>query len=203
MSNITDKNIFPAFIRFIDINEEIIVKTLTLIDQFISSDKWNSIDHIPGQTHTTYHSDINQNFLGMIEAYDLLNEINLQSCDYLKKIGMSSEKGFNITSWLNVNTPGTGHIIHEHYGGLISGTIYFAVPKNSGNIIFYDNNKTKVQSNLFHRNYQNKITEYNQEFISIEPSVATMILFESWLSHSVGQNVSNENRISVSFNIGI
>jgi uncharacterized protein (TIGR02466 family) len=197
-----DKLIFPAFIRIIEVDRNIILRTQNLISQFLQSEKWNSLEHLVGQTLTTYYSDSKQNFLGDIGAYDLLGEINLNTCGYLRKLGMSPDKGFNITSWLNVNPFGTGHVIHEHYGALISGTVYIKVPKNSGNIVFYDNNKTRVQNNLFHRKYQDIITEYNKEFISIEPVEATMILFESWVSHSVDQNITNENRISVSFNIG-
>lgn len=203
MSKINDKNIFPAFLRLVSIDPKIVFDTQKLINKFIQSDEWNNLNHNPGQTYTTYHFDKHQNFLGKIKAYQLLEEINLQACAYLEKLGMSSDKEFSITSWLNVNPPGTGHIIHEHYGAIISGTIYFQVPKNSGNIIFYDNNKTRVQNNLFHRRYQNKLTEYNTEFISIEPIEADMIIFESWLSHSVDQNISNQDRISVSFNIGM
>jgi uncharacterized protein (TIGR02466 family) len=197
-----DKLIFPAFIRIIEIDNDIILRTQNLIFQFLQSEKWNSLEHLTGQTLTTYYFDDKQNFLGDIGAYDLLREINLNACEYLEKLGMSSDKGFNITSWLNVNPSGTGHVIHEHYGAMISGTVYIKVPKNSGNIVFYDNNKTRVQNNIFYRRYQDRITEYNKEFISVEPAEAIMILFESWVSHSVDRNITDENRISVSFNIG-
>ena len=37
--------------------------------------------------------------------------------------------------------------------------------------------------------------------MSYTPVVGEMIMFESWLQHTVQQNMSDENRISIGFNI--
>lgn len=41
-----------------------------------------------------------------------------------------------------------------------------------------------------------------QRFVSVKPAVGEVLLWESWLRHEVPMNMSEEERISVSFNYG-
>jgi uncharacterized protein (TIGR02466 family) len=41
-----------------------------------------------------------------------------------------------------------------------------------------------------------------QRFVYVKPAVGEVLLWESWLRHEVPMNMSEEERISVSFNYG-
>ena len=41
---------------------------------------------------------------------------------------------------------------------------------------------------------------HNRNFIYVQPSPGTVLLWESWLRHEVPTNMAKEDRISVSFN---
>ena len=90
--------------------------------------------------------------------------------------------------WANVNNKGVGNYPHIHSGDL-SGVFYLKVPDNSGNIVFI---------NPAQRSERQTIRVSNRE-IHVKPLVC--LLFPSWLEHYVKPNESEENRISISFNI--
>ena len=46
-------------------------------------------------------------------------------------------------------------------------------------------------------------TQINSSIQSISPEAGTLIIFPSWLDHSVNQNLSDADRISMSFNINL
>ena len=48
-----------------------------------------------------------------------------------------------------------------------------------------------------------KYTEYSTEIVTIEPEEGDLLIFPSYLYHAVGENLSDDNRVVVSFNIDI
>lgn len=90
--------------------------------------------------------------------------------------------------WANVNNKGAGNYPHIHSGDL-SGVFYLKIPDNSGNIVFI---------NPAQRSERQTIRIANRE-IHVGPLVC--LLFPSWLEHYVKPNESEEDRISISFNI--
>ena len=97
--------------------------------------------------------------------------------------------------WVNVNGYGNTNACHDHYDRTppagpvgISGVFYISIPKpGMGNITFYNDAPPYMK-------------ELHSKSMSIEPKENTLILFPSWLEHSVSQSKSDEPRISMSFN---
>jgi uncharacterized protein (TIGR02466 family) len=75
------------------------------------------------------------------------------------------------------------------------------VPENSGDILFHNPLEARRVSNTFFERIKKEDTQYNFSHVKYSPVVGEMLIFESWLQHTVQQNKSNGNRISVSFNI--
>ena len=46
-----------------------------------------------------------------------------------------------------------------------------------------------------------KYNEYTSDIWNIIPEEGKLVLFPSWLEHEVDQNLSQEKRISISFNL--
>jgi uncharacterized protein (TIGR02466 family) len=75
------------------------------------------------------------------------------------------------------------------------------MPENSGDISYHNPLETRRMSNTFFERIKKEENDYNFSHVKYTPVVGEMILFESWLQHTVQQNMSNENRISIGFNI--
>ncbi len=99
--------------------------------------------------------------------------------------------------WAIVNTGGSTNSKHQHGNSTISGAYYVSAPESCGDIVFYDPRPAPVfyypkavSSNLL-----------NAQVNSITPKEGALILFPSYVDHSVNENLSNEERIVISFNI--
>jgi uncharacterized protein (TIGR02466 family) len=114
-----------------------------------------------------------------------------------QQLKVKKEYGKSFDYWININSFEHFNGQHVHAGSLISGCVYLKVPKNSGNLFFHPN----IMEHYFYNTYTDYNTDFaseNTEFIAEEKKV---ILFPSFLSHSVSANNSNEDRISIAFNI--
>ena len=115
--------------------------------------------------------------------------------------------GFYMNSlWFMVNSKGGYNHKHQHFHKTdcaLSGVFWIKVPKNSGNIIFY--NPEEYCNYQVNESYSNIIKNiFNQKSsYSISPQEGKVLLFPSHLDHSVDKNCSDEDRISISFNINI
>ena len=101
--------------------------------------------------------------------------------------------------WAIVNTGGSGNLRHQHGNSTISGAYYVRAPINSGDIVFYDPRPAPVYS---HPNVVNP-NLLNAQINGISPKEGALVLFPSYLDHSVNENKSGEERIVISFNIKI
>lgn len=91
--------------------------------------------------------------------------------------------------WGNINYKNNYNGAHTH-SGIISGVFYCHVPENSGNLVLV-NPAVRSDGHLLRApNYV------------IKPERLALILFPSWLEHYVEPNLSEDKRISISFNIG-
>ncbi len=99
--------------------------------------------------------------------------------------------------WVNVNGPNSFNQLHTHPNSLISGVYYVKTPGASGELILHDPRKqaSVYQAPLTGRNFRN-VHQYQ-----VEPREGRLVLFPAWLEHGVGQNLSQEERVSFSFNI--
>jgi uncharacterized protein (TIGR02466 family) len=107
---------------------------------------------------------------------------------------------FNIsTCWANINGKFASNSIHNHPNSILSGVYYLKAPEDCGGIYFSDPRPAARMLNP-------PVMEFNLwtlPKVSYKPHEGTMILFPSWLLHGVDTNMSEESRISLSFNIGM
>ena len=105
---------------------------------------------------------------------------------------------YDVDAWVNINYNGSSNDPHEHLtrGGFLSGILYVKVPHNSGNIVFQDaRNYMQLRSEpLMYYNDGNSTAPYT-------PLENELLLFPYWLIHGVEENKSNEERVSIAFNI--
>jgi uncharacterized protein (TIGR02466 family) len=163
------------------------------------------INSIPPTTTTvisTYCKDTGRtNYLEEIGATDLLEQIYIKSKEFGDALGYCIDKDFIISTWLQINPPGTGYERHCHHGAAISGVLYVKVPENGGNLVFHSPLETKQASRAKYKTIKNNENSYT--IWTVEAKKEKIILFEPWLHHSVETNKSNDIRISIGFNVSL
>ena len=99
--------------------------------------------------------------------------------------------------WINVLEPGGTHTGHIHTNSIISGTLYVDVPDGASAIRFED---PRLALMMAAPPRKARAAAHNRNFIYVQPSAGTVLLWESWLRHEVPVNMAGADRISVSFN---
>lgn len=100
--------------------------------------------------------------------------------------------------WINVNNKGGYNRPHTHVGSIFSGVFYVKGSKDCGNLVF-------MHPNIYHDVFVPKVKqldEYSSNRWEITPRENALILFSSEIVHYVETNLTNEDRISIAFNIG-
>ena len=111
------------------------------------------------------------------------------------KIG---SEDFEITGcWANVNAPGASHAVHSHPNNFLSGVYYVQVQPGGDTINFHD---PRIQTGII-RPPVTELTQENTDQVVVSVSDGMLLVFPSYLQHSVASNQSDAERISVSFNI--
>ena len=104
-----------------------------------------------------------------------------------------------LNMWSIINPKNTFNIRHHHPNSALSAAYYVKAKKNSGKINFFDPKDVKTM-------YHPPIKTYNElssEVVAVEPEEGKLLLFPAYLQHSVGENLSSEDRIVISFNVNI
>ena len=104
-----------------------------------------------------------------------------------------------INMWTIINIGGSKNLRHQHGNSTISGAYYVKAPQNCGDIVFYDPRPAPV----FYYPTTRSANFLNAQTHGINPKEGALILFPSYLDHSVNENLSNNERIVISFNISI
>ncbi|SHL60009.1 conserved hypothetical protein [Roseovarius marisflavi] len=99
--------------------------------------------------------------------------------------------------WINILPEGGTHSSHIHPHSVISGTTYVAMPDGASALKLEDPRSAMMMAAPARRK---DAREELKTFIYAKPAVGDVLLWESWLRHEVPMNMSEEDRISVSFN---
>lgn len=99
--------------------------------------------------------------------------------------------------WVNILESGGTHTGHIHANSIISGTVYVDVPAGASAIRFED---PRLPMMMAAPPRIDRAGPMNCQFVHVQPSPGTVLLWESWLRHEVPTNMASEDRISVSFN---
>lgn len=110
--------------------------------------------------------------------------------------------------WAIVNPPGAFNLAHIHPGCLWSGVYYVQAPRGSGKISFTDPRVANIMNKPVYAK-GSSVPKKCWTKVSFTPTPGRMILFPSWLYHSVGLNRadpvlpdgSHGERIIISFNL--
>ena len=105
---------------------------------------------------------------------------------------------FEITGcWATVLAKGASHPIHAHPNNFLSGVYYVRTDVGADRINFHD---PRPQTGVI-RPPVLELTAENTDQVVVQVRSGTLLIFPSWLEHSVDANPNEAERISVSFNV--
>lgn len=105
---------------------------------------------------------------------------------------------FEITAcWATVLARGAAHKVHHHPNNFLSGVYYVRTQPGADTINFHD---PRNQTGII-RPPVVELTTENTDQVVVRVSNGTLLLFPSYLQHSVDANASEEERVSISFNV--
>ena len=99
--------------------------------------------------------------------------------------------------WINLLPEGGIHTSHIHPHSVISGTTYVKMPEGASALKLED---PRSQMMMAAPPRLKDAREELKTFVYVKPAVGDVLLWESWLRHEVPMNMSEDDRISVSFN---
>ena len=176
--------------ELIAVQEELdkVVADLKAKDSFKHNDQW-----LPN-THKLSDTSFASNLLLDYETINFLEALKFHVYEYMRILDVPVTKiqEFRIIqSWMT-NT-GKHEFAHTHNHGSvdIAGVYYYKTNGADGSINFM-NPIPQFSTYLF---------EHLPNNVSYEPKVGKFILFPGWLDHGVPANYTDDERISISFNL--
>jgi uncharacterized protein (TIGR02466 family) len=147
---------------------------------------------LPGQTWQT-HQDLHRR-PEFAELVRLIRSAAAGVLDYLQV----EHEGFEITGcWANVNPDGSPHSTHTHPNNYLSGVYYGKTGPGADSVRFVD---PRPQIHQISPRVK-KQGPMNAPQAFVDAPAGRLVLFPAWLAHSVPQNASGHERISVAFNV--
>lgn len=132
---------------------------------------------------------------------------------YWDKLGFLESKEPYITDmWANMHGEMGETGLHNHGGSILSGALYITVPRNSGFIKFLNPLELiwfqSPHQIDFDFRYNDEKLKFKKEslldyFITEEVSNSDLLIWPSWLKHCTEKNLSESDRVVVSFNFGL
>lgn len=147
--------------------------------------------------YTNYGGNSNI-ILDYTECDPLKKEI-LDFAEHISKEVSIYGKPFIESSWFSINNKYSYHESHKHLPSVWSGVYYVKADQNDAKIIF--EHKEKQDSSWpFYSDYKH---DYTTNTFSLSPVSGNLLFFPSYLSHRVAQQTVDQERITISFNIGM
>ncbi len=105
-----------------------------------------------------------------------------------------------ITSmWSIINKKDSFNERHHHGNSSLSAAYYVNADKDSGDIVFYD----PRHAFTFSHPENLHVNDLNAQVKSVTPKSGLLVLFPSYLEHSVKPSKSTEDRVVISFNVSL
>lgn len=132
--------------------------------------------------------------------YKLIAYVEDYTANYFSMLGYKKNLTYKVNDlWVNINGKNNSNHPHVHPGSSASG-VYFVKcdPKLSGRIVFIN-----PHAYNFNEDYINEYSPANSGKHFHYPVEGKLLIFQPWISHYVEPNLDINDRISISFNIGL
>jgi uncharacterized protein (TIGR02466 family) len=139
-----------------------------------------------------------QTLIGFIDA-----AVHRSTCELLGKAPEQCVRDWTIRAWANINRRFHYNELHYHIGGFWSGVYYVSTPadmaEGHGSIRFKCPSAGPMLADTIKSPRWLKGVFKNT--IAFKPTPGLLLLFPTWLEHSVDPHVAEGERISIGFDV--
>ena len=192
ISKISTLNFFPTFVWVCDLKPEEYLPLNEALAEKIEAAIASVGGYIVG--------DARQSETDLQEMEDLapLMTTALHAADQILEFLELQRCAMRVSGcWASVGGPGNFHMEHSHPNNFLSGVYYVSTPSGGDRINFHD---PRPQANVMAPRVKASSAK-NAQRASITVKPGSIVLFPSWLRHSVDTNTSSEMRTSIAFNL--
>lgn len=129
---------------------------------------------------------------------NLISVIKSAAVEFADGIQINSNLEIN-SFWININKFKDYNQYHTHPGSIFSGVYYIKTSKNCGSIQFKHPCSLGIENCWDQKKQQ--LNPFNSCVWDLEPVENRLLIFPSWIEHQVLPNLSQSDRISISFNL--
>lgn len=155
-----------------------------------------------------WHSDTDMTTWGGAPARTLAEVAVRSVSGHMVDIARAGKRNFNwdIEMWANVNGPGAANQLHCHPGSFWSGVYYVdaggADVEGAGGELVLEDPRYPTAYMLFpDLVFKSADGEPMASQVPVRPEAGLMVLFPSWLRHSVRPHGGTEDRVSIALNL--
>lgn len=169
---------------------------LSIAEDDEAGQDWCEANDFPGYTSYASLTDLAWRFPIFKDIVDSLDQHVAAFAEDLQ-FDLDDRKLVLEDIWINILPEGGSHSAHIHPHSVISGTTYVAMPEGASALKLEDPRHAMMMA------APPRLKDAREEmknFVYVKPAVGDVLLWESWLRHEVPMNMSEDHRISVSFN---
>jgi len=176
--------------------DELAASCYSIAEDDKAGQAWCEENGYPGYTSYASLTDLGWRFPIFADLIKLLDKHVVAFAEDLQ-FDLDGKKLTLEDIWINILPEGGTHGSHIHPHSVISGTTYVAMPDGASALKLEDPRLPMMMAAPVRR--KDARPEMRQ-FAYVTPEVGEVLLWESWLRHEVPMNMSEDERISVSFN---
>ena len=187
----------PVFHYEIEEHKEINKKLKKIILDWKEKEKGLQVSNVLG-----WHSDYVDSKINF--APEKINFFTNIINDVQKKICETEEYKFELkltNLWAMVNKKYAYNKQHSHPGCHWAGVYYVQCPPKCGSLLLKIGETREAYPQPIYKKQGHELQQHQFTSVSVQPKEGQMIMFPSWVQHEVEPNLSDEDRISISFNL--
>ena len=187
--------IFPSYLcvkKFeLDNQIQILQNIKNIHEEFVKSDTLN--------VETVYSQNASASLVDEEDFAEVKNKLELFLCDIFENFFNFVDVNPYISDmWTTCIKPKEQGQSHYHSNSLMSG-VWYPFDTDYSEIVFYNPNNDKNSLNLAANTRE--FNSLNSTSFTYNPKKNDLILFPSYLTHQVQQNLSSSVRYSLAFNV--
>ena len=161
------------------------------------------MENTNGGHYPTHLKSSNSYCLEMQSIGDLRLYLESKISEYMKDVLSYAYPAQLTQSWVNQNRKGDSTHIHAHPNSIVSAVFYMDLPQDNGLIRFHKFKpvgsttyymEPSIDPDSASKNF------YAYDWIDIQVKTGDLVIFPSYLAHSVPENQDNEDRWSLAMN---
>ncbi|TNJ40762.1 2OG-Fe(II) oxygenase family protein [Phaeobacter sp. B1627] len=177
-------------------SQELEVSCLTIAEDDEAGQEWCEANGYPGYTSYASLTDLPWRFPIFAE---LVKSLDAHVAAFAEDLELNLDgRDLRLEDlWINILPEGGTHASHIHPHSVISGTTYVAMPDGASALKLEDPRHAMMMA------HPPRLKDCRRElrtFVYETPKVGDVLLWESFVRHEVPMSMSEEERISVSFN---